>query len=80
MSSAVLPGQPVPLAVNNFRLKFKGHNSELHIYQIDFGQGISREEDWKKGAALRSIKAKLDGMFTKWIRSDTELFTTDKLE
>ena len=80
MSSAVLPGQPVPLAVNNFRLKFKGNKSDIYIYNIDFGPGISRDEGWKRKEALRSIKDKLNGMFTKWVPFESSLLTTDKLE
>jgi hypothetical protein len=76
----VLPGQPVPLAVNNFRLKFKGNKSDIYVYTIDFGPGISSLEGWKRGQALRSIKENLNGMFTKWIPYESSLFTTNKVE
>ena len=80
MSSCVLPGQPVPLAVNNFRLKFKGGKSDLYVYSIDFGAGISRDEPWKKGAALRNKKEDLTAMFDKFFRFEDTLLTTNKLE
>jgi hypothetical protein len=81
MSSAVVPGQPVPLAVNNFRLKFRGNKSEIHIYNVDFGSGISNEEVKKKSEALRNIKmSHLDKMFGRTFHFDNQLVATQKVE
>jgi len=75
MSSNVAPGQPVPLFVNDFKLRMT-NSGKIYVYKVEFGPEVDVADPKQCSKAFRRMKNDLSRIFQLYGTNDSYLFST----